>query len=194
MGIIDKKTGSDHPSIDVQISAYVELLRSGKGVEDGLSFDEITHRYTVNGHIIPSVTQVLKSCGLSHDFSNIDPWYAQRGTYVHTATEMWENGSLDEGSLAPNLVPYLEAYKAFRRYYTVPVLQQEITLYHPTYFYAGTIDMVVDDKRHYKLFLKDTGVYKLIEVNNIRDNLNVFLSALNVMRWKQKYLKEENHG
>jgi len=205
-GVIDKKAGVPSPDQDLQISAYVELIRNG--TPEGLTFDEEHHLFTVNGKVIPSVTTILKRAGMTPDWSNIPDieWYAQRGTYIHRATELWENGTLDEDTVDDEIRPYLEAYKRFRADYTVPVKGQEVRLWHPHYRYAGIIDMVTEDTTSYKLFLKKTGKYKLVEVKDIRSHFNFFLSALitvtghegagkeiaetNLKTWRKRYLKE----
>jgi len=192
-GVIDKKSGNDSPDIDLQVSGYVELLRNG--TPEGLTFDEEHHIFTVNGKVIPSVTTVLKRMGMTPDYSFVDPWYAQRGTYIHKATELWENGTLDEDSLDPAISGYVDAYKACRRDFPVKVIGQEVRLWHPVLKFAGIIDMVIEGNKHYKMFLRENGTYKLVEVENSRGNLNIFISALNVMRWREQNLtKEASNG
>lgn len=190
-GVIDKKAGVPSPDQDVQISAYVELLRNG--TPEGLTFDEEKHLFTANGEVIPSVTTVLKRMGMTPDWSKISDieWYAQRGTYIHKATELWENGSLDEDSLDPVISGYVDGYKACRRDFPVKVIGQEVRLWHPVHKFAGIIDMVIEGNRHYKLFLRENRTYKLVEVENWRGHFNIFLSALNVIRWKSIYMKGE---
>lgn len=206
--VIDKKTGMSSPDQDLQISAYVELLRNG--TPEGLSFDGEHHIFTVNGEVIPSVTTVLKKARLTPDYSFLDPWYAQRGTYVHRATELWESGTLDEDTVDPQIKPYLDAYKSFRGDCLVNVTGQEVRLWHPVYKYAGIIDMIIEGYQSYKLFLQKNGKYRLKEVTNIRTHFNVFLSALvevtgnrteaqreiariNLEQWRKKNMRGENH-
>lgn len=191
-GVIDKKSGSDSPDIDLQVSAYVELLRNG--TPEGLTFEEETHSFTANGKVIPSVTTILKKTGMTPDYSFVDPWYAQRGTYIHKATELWENGVLDEDSLDPAISGYVDAYKACRRDFPVKVTGQEVRLWHPVLKFAGIIDMVIEGNKHYKMFLRENGTYKLVEVENIRAHFNVFVSALNILKWKEQNLKGEQNG
>jgi len=206
-GVIDKKAGVPSPDQDVQISAYVELLRNG--TPEGLTFDEEKHLFTANGEVIPSVTTVLKRAGMTPDWSKIADieWYAQRGTYIHRATELWEAKTLDEDTVDDEIRPYLEAYKKFRADYPVPITAQELRLWHPRYRYAGIIDIVTEDTSSFKLFLKNTGKYKLVEVKDIRSHLNYFISALiatdenrngkqkeiaicNLAVWRKKYQRQ----
>jgi hypothetical protein len=194
MGVIDKKGGISTPDQDVQISAYVELVRNG--TPEGLSFDEAHHIFTADGKVIPSVTTVLKRAGMTPDWSKIADieWYADRGTAIHKATELWEKGTLDEDSVDPLIQPYVDAYKACRRDFPVKVTGQEVRLWHPQLRYAGIVDMIIEGNKHYKLFLHDNGTYKLVEVTNIRTHFNFFLSALNIVKWREQNMKEGQYG
>ena len=71
-----------------------------------LLFDEAAHRYTVNGQIIPSVTQIISAVGLyEFDFVNAETLAvaAERGRFVHSMIEWYEIGELDESSIDPEL-------------------------------------------------------------------------------------------
>lgn len=187
-GIIDIKTGQDHPSIDLQIAAYAELAVNGK--QGDLEFDKESHIYKVNGKELPSVTTILKKQGLTPDYTFTDPWYAQRGTYIHRACELWDQDNLDEDGLDNEIKPFLEGYKSFRGDYAAIITGHEVMLWHPVYQYAGTIDIIIQYNKYYKLFLNDTGKYRLVPVENIRTHFNYFVSALNVLRWKEQFKKE----
>lgn len=67
----------------------------------------------------------------------------------------------------------------------------EKPLYHPTYLYAGTPDIVIADKllltKGYALYLKDNGKYKPEEVKDVRSNINFFLSFLTTYKWNILY-------
>ena len=75
-----------------------------------------------------------------------------RGTAVHRATELYDLGTLDEDSLDPIIVPYLEAYKAFRRETGFEPTQIELRLVHPSLGYTGMLDRVGKIK-HRKILL-----------------------------------------
>src|SRR2546428_259100 len=72
-------------------------------------FDPESHRYTVNGAEIPSVTQVLKEAGLTKEYSSMEA--AERGTVVHLACEC-----ADLGINVTDLIvdPYVTAWRRFR--------------------------------------------------------------------------------
>lgn len=67
----------------------------------------------------------------------------------------------------------------------------EIKLYHPIYKFAGTIDMVIDDKKEtikaFALYLKDNGTYQLEDhTKDYRKNKQIFLSFLISYQWRQE--------
>jgi len=190
--VYDLKTGPHEPHIDCQIAAYWELLRNGK--TEGLIFDPETHTAHIDGAPLRSVTTILRDAGMTPDFYNrLDPWYLTRGKYVHLASELYDKGTLDESTVDEEVKPYLEAYKTFRRDFSAKITGIEVQLYHPVYKYFGIIDRIMEGNTCYSLHLKpgQRVPYKLIEVPNIRAQFNVFVSALNLMRWKEQKLKEE---
>lgn len=76
-----------------------------------LHFDPVAHRYTVDGRVLPSVTQVLELAGLV-DKSWFTDFGRDRGHYAHQMLELDDLGDLDEASIDPQLVPYRSAYHA----------------------------------------------------------------------------------
>lgn len=110
-----------------------------------LEFDEKLHKYSMNGRPVPGVTDVLESVGIS-DFSFVnkaDLEYAkQRGTAVHSACEMHDNGTLEPESVDPVVSPYLEGWMKFKNDYDVEILENELRVYDPIYCYAGTLDKI----------------------------------------------------
>lgn len=111
-----------------------------------LQFDEANHRYTVDGIVIPSVTQILKPL---YSFHGVHPDVlaakAALGTAVHRACELLDNDDLDQeteegrAGLAP-IAGYLAGYVKFKAEVRPVVLENETRLYHPAHMYAGTID------------------------------------------------------
>ena len=109
-----------------------------------LTFDEVAHRYTWNGRVVPGVTTILKPL---QDFSGIPPAVlsakADLGTRVHLATELDDAGTLDEASITDDVRPYLEAWRQFKRVNDPLVVMAEQRVYHPVLGYAGTLDRVL---------------------------------------------------
>lgn len=82
-----------------------------------LHFDEATHTYTLGGRVLRSVTQVIKDAGLGPDFSMVPEDALERkrriGIACHQACALWNERDLDESSVDPLCVGYVNAYKRF---------------------------------------------------------------------------------
>jgi hypothetical protein len=80
-----------------------------------LTFDEEKHEYRVDGHIVPSVTQIIKWAGLIGS-----QWYTEEardiGTEVHLATQYCDDPEydVDLDELDDRVRPYVEAWIRFR--------------------------------------------------------------------------------
>ena len=109
-----------------------------------LQFDEATHTYTVDGVEYPSVTTILKDAGL---IDTSQPWYTEwhrdRGTQVHKALELFDQGDLDEESLDPEIRPYVDAWEKFLAESRCGIEQIEVRCWNKAKRYAGTIDRVL---------------------------------------------------
>ncbi len=110
-----------------------------------LTFDEPKHEYRVNGVVVPSVTQILEDVGIV-DFSHIPPatraMAMERGRLVHLATQLDDEGDLQEATLDPELLPYVQAWRNARRGLE---MGESFTLiewrgHHAQFGYAGTLD------------------------------------------------------
>jgi hypothetical protein len=132
------------------------------------TFDPATHTYRIDGVIVPSVTQVLASVGYSHD----EPWFTEeareRGTVIHMATAADDRGVLDQEILtdAPWLVPYVEAWRAFRVEMVKEITATEAQRYDDYRMFAGTVDRIAitRDSRRMILDIKpasDSPAYRL---------------------------------
>lgn len=99
------------------------------------------HIYTVDGVVVPGVTDALQSVGF------IDSWWfsedaTKRGTHVHTATEYYDKGDLDMDSVWPDYLPYVEAYIKFKKDTGFEPLEIEKRFYNERWNYAGTLDRI----------------------------------------------------
>lgn len=107
------------------------------------TFDETRHIYTLDGRVLPSVTGILEAAGLI-DYSFIPPatrnMALARGSAVHLATAIDDEGDLDFEALDPALVPYVEGWRKFRRDTGFTPDQIEHRGFHRTHLYAGTKD------------------------------------------------------
>jgi hypothetical protein len=108
-----------------------------------LTFDEATHTYRYDGHPIPSVTQILKPLA---DFSSVpkEILEAKRklGQDVHLATELEDNGTLDEATVDAKVLPYLQAWRKFKEERGFLVLEAETKVCSVPHQFAGTLDRI----------------------------------------------------
>ena len=105
-----------------------------------ITFDPAIHAYSIYGIRVPSVTQCLKACGFIEERG--DEYAMKRGEYVHEATALDDAGKLDESSLDPVILPYVQAWRRFRKDSGFLPLKIECRVGHPVYRYAGTLDRI----------------------------------------------------
>ncbi len=109
-----------------------------------IKFIHDTHQYFIDGVEFPSVTSILKPL---NSFENVPPVVldraAQFGQHVHKATELYDQGILNEKTLDSNLVPYLEGWKLFLASMPNDIILNEYRIFSLKYGYAGTLDRVV---------------------------------------------------
>lgn len=110
-----------------------------------LVFDEIQHRYTVDGVVVPSVTTVLSAVGIPDlSFANKEVLKASSefGTAAHLACELYDKGELDEDALDPALRPILDQWIVLPNEMCAGMTEVliEKRLYSKQYGFAGTLD------------------------------------------------------
>ena len=107
---------------------------------EGLTFDEATHSYRLNGSLVPSVTQVIGSVLPGWQAGD---WYLQRGRALHHGCRLMDGHCLDWNTVDEAIKPRLLAWGKFRdECPSATVLLCEEPLAHPGYRFAGTIDRV----------------------------------------------------
>lgn len=114
-----------------------------------VTFDAEKHEYRDSRGIVPSVTQILESVGIT-DFASLGRFGVdleeakERGTIVHQLTEMHDRGTLDDDSVDPELVGYLDGWKAFLSSVSWKALRDGIekVVYREDWRYAGTVDRI----------------------------------------------------
>lgn len=192
-------------------------------------FIEENHTYWLDDIQIPSVTQVLPY----NFFGNDSEYNKDRGSKVHKMIELYNMKNLDEESLDPILIPYLQGYKKFVAENGTPknciidiktgtpqpavplqlagyalLIEEaftlenekftdyhnnenyfELSLAHPIYRFAGTIDLVTINNKPqincYALYLNEKGLYKIENhTKGLRHNKQIFLSFLTTFKWK----------
>lgn len=107
-------------------------------------FDEASHTYTLDGRVVPSVTQVIAPL---HDLSRVPHDVLERkralGVAVHLACELDDEGELDDDATDAVVMGYVNGWRAFRRDVGATVLMNERRLAHRGLGFAGTLDRVV---------------------------------------------------
>lgn len=110
-----------------------------------LKFEAETHTYTVDGEVLPSVTQILKAARLI-DYSMIPQDIlqaaAERGTRVHKALENLDNGRIEPNNVDPDIAGYVEAGLRFYREAEFECTLVEYRNWHKNWRYAGTLDRI----------------------------------------------------
>lgn len=110
------------------------------------------------------VTSVIAAIDEGYRYVNDDTMeYArQRGTAVHRACELHDRGTLDEQSLDPVIVPYLNAYKSFLQQtgFRPELIEEQFE--HPALVYRGTLDRA--GKLGFRRTLVDIKVVAAIQV------------------------------
>ncbi len=104
-------------------------------------FDKESHTYTLGGQKLPSVTEIISNSSLI-DKKWFTDYAATRGTYVHEACALLDNGKLAEDYLDDVLEPFVEAYKKFKRLEMFDWDEIEISCVNEKMGFAGTPDRV----------------------------------------------------
>lgn len=128
------------------------------GDTPGLVRDDEEHVYRFNGARVPGITSLMDAI---HSYDGVPEWVLERkaelGSHVHLATELYDTDDLSEETLSPDLVPYLEAWKAFRKDHGGRIHAVEPKLYHPRLGYAGQPDRCMEvDTPHDVVEIKTT--------------------------------------
>lgn len=108
-----------------------------------ITFEAESHTYFLGLERVPSVSEILRP--LTETYLAAIPegvlnWKRDLGIAVHKACELLDLGTLDEESLDPQIVPYLEGYKAFRVDFQPKWNAIEQIVFDDVHRYAGTMD------------------------------------------------------
>lgn len=99
------------------------------------------HIYRVDGVVRFGINEILHGAGLV-DTKFFTEFGRDRGRAVHKAVELYELGTLDENTIDPDIVGYVDAWKSYRSKVGISVLWQERKLYSPAYLFCGTPDLL----------------------------------------------------
>ena len=112
---------------------------------DGLRFEREDHQYFYDGRPVRGVTEILEAAGY------VDRrWFTAaaraRGSAVHKAVELLARGDLDERTVDPRIIGYVEAARAFiaagRIDLSVCAVEQPVYGCRGGVEWAGTPDLV----------------------------------------------------
>lgn len=175
--ILDIKSGKVMPWTAYQAAAYSLL-------DTPVEFTKEGHRY---GNDLESVTGILKAEGFI-DTRFYDDFSRERGEFVHKARHLDDMGELDEESVDPEIAPYLEAWRRFRRESGFIIEQSEVPMMSKTLKYAGTPDVIghfpAGNLKRGAVELHNDGKYRLVSFND-RQDVNLWLSILAVHNAKR---------
>ncbi len=118
-----------------------------------LHFDPETHKYTLDGRVLPSVTTIINAILPGYQ---ADEWYMQRGTAMHYACQLLDEGQLDWSTVAPEIEGRVRAWEQFRKDFPGTVKEVEHAMAHD-YGFAGMMD---------RLFSRTTGTLLLADIKS----------------------------
>lgn len=109
-----------------------------------LTFDSVKHEYSVDGVVIPSVTQIVNRVIPRQHYA--EEWYLRRGEMVHRAIALLLSGMLDESTLDPRISGHVAAAKkAIQEHIPSAIMSADAEIecrnYHQIMRYAGTPDL-----------------------------------------------------
>ncbi len=106
-----------------------------------LTFDPDKHEYRLDSVVLPHVTEITDQLV---DFSMVAPEVLKkaqrRGQAVHFACELDDKHILDEESVHPNIMPYLQAWRKFKEDTKFSAAYIEERIFSRQHGYAGTLD------------------------------------------------------
>jgi len=109
--------------------------------DPSFAFLEEPHEYRLGDRRLWSPSAVFRQVGYVEDFYYTDA-ARHRGSYVHWITRLSDENDLDLNDVAPEYLPYHEAYREFVRVWKFVPLLTERPIYHASMLYGVTPDRV----------------------------------------------------
>lgn len=130
-----------------------------ENLKSEIEFNEKDHIYTKNGIVLPSVTQIMQplyEAVYGKADMNASDNGKSKGKEIHRAIDDYcEFGMID---ISEEYKPYLDNFIRYIDEHQYEIVASEVMLCHPVYNYAGTIDIIVTDKKgEYGLIDNKTG-------------------------------------
>ncbi len=118
-----------------------------------VEFDADSHKYLVNGRIVPSTTEKLASLGFI-DSKWFKEGSAEKGTKVHEYLDLIDLGV--DVSIPLTIQTYIDAYLSFRKDLpSMRPLYSEVVFYDSSTKTCGKIDRVFEDTRDNTIIVID---------------------------------------
>lgn len=124
-----------------------------------IEFVEENHEYKVDGVVKPSVTQILKDLGITEDYGDLSPFYANRGTAVHHFCTILAQGFLDWDTVADDAqsflaqfggdvtwedcLPYVRTFQGLMFALGLEYVSSEVACYNEELGYCGKYDLIM---------------------------------------------------
>lgn len=149
-----------------------------ENLKSEIEFNEKDHIYTKNGIVLPSVTQIMQPLYeqvYGKADMNASDNGKSKGKEIHRAIDDYcDFGIID---ISEEYKPYLENFIRYIDEHQYEIVASEVMLYHPVYNYAGTIDIIVTDKK---------GEYGMID--NKTGDLQTKLHAVQLQAYTDMWL------
>lgn len=97
------------------------------------------HIYRLDGKIVDGLTSTIKEAGL---IRTPNPWYGERGSALHLATEFYDKGTLDESTVDPKIQGYLESWKRFSKDQDYTPIEIEYRIVNSVLMVASKVDRI----------------------------------------------------
>lgn len=117
-----------------------------------LEFDRASHTYRLDGIQVPNVTLVTDALSSYYGVpADVLQRKAEIGDAVHYATELDDQGDLDDESLPSEIVGYVNAWRQFKSDTGWVTQASEVRVCSKKFLYAGTLDAVGRFYRHKRI-------------------------------------------
>jgi hypothetical protein len=143
------------------------------------------YKFAVSGHIIPSVTQILKEMGEISEFAMQSERARERGTIVHIAASFLPD-RLDWTTVDRRILGYVMSCAQWFETTGCVVQAQEQRVYIPEINVAGTLDLrgTFPNGKSGTLYLQEDGSLAKFKACDVRKDWQIFVSMVNVWRYR----------
>jgi hypothetical protein len=151
-----------------------------------LNYNEDGHEYFVSSPKtrvrIPSITQIMKETGIIRPSTfEIPEMYANRGTEVHSMTELMDMGLFTDRMCSAEALPFMYQYEQFLLDHDVEYLESEVMVFDESLFIAGRYDILwkvdgdlhLTDKKTTSAKLREHVVQVSFYAKNVKEKVRI---------------------